>query len=365
MSDTLGRLYQPGDEEELVELLSNIFGEWPKFDLTRSKVDHWRWKILDIPSGKNEIALAFKDNKMIGCNHAIYYDIKVGDSIYLGHQGVDYGVHPDYRGMGVSKLLSKVKQSIRKQLGSEINYVYTGNEIIINRYRRQERPLFPHKVVQLVKIKDVDKHLKHVSSDNQFLKKIGYKGITTIRSLLKEKIDYRDYNLKEVTLFDRKFKTFWNDVKDNYHWILARTPEYLNWRYNDPRGGKYRIITATEHDKILGYCISRVNRINQEYPIGQIVDTISHQDHPDLKNAFVRDTLDHFEEENVNVVRSWVIKNHPLHRAFLNHGFIDSGADIHLYYHVDSEAVIDTDLDKFKNASPSQIHFMLGDTDMI
>ena len=45
------RSYQPGDEEEIVELLELVFGGWPKLDLNCDSINHWRWKYVDYPSG--------------------------------------------------------------------------------------------------------------------------------------------------------------------------------------------------------------------------------------------------------------------------------------------------------------------------
>ena len=90
------RSYESGDEEKIIELLSIIFDGWPHLKLSYSKKDYWRWKILGAPSGLNQVGLAFNGDQLIGCNHAYYMDIKIGENIYLGRQAVDFGVHPDY-----------------------------------------------------------------------------------------------------------------------------------------------------------------------------------------------------------------------------------------------------------------------------
>ena len=40
------RYYQPGDEENIIELLKNTFPKWANFD---NPLELWRWKYIDTP----------------------------------------------------------------------------------------------------------------------------------------------------------------------------------------------------------------------------------------------------------------------------------------------------------------------------
>ena len=76
------RLYRPGDEEEIVELLQLVFDEWPDLDLKCSPLEHWRWKFEDNPLKMNSIAVGESNNRIIGFLHGIYRRIKIGKKAY-------------------------------------------------------------------------------------------------------------------------------------------------------------------------------------------------------------------------------------------------------------------------------------------
>jgi hypothetical protein len=52
------QLFQKGDEEEIVTLLSTIFNGWPRFDLNCSPVEHWIWKYVENPTKMNKVVVA-------------------------------------------------------------------------------------------------------------------------------------------------------------------------------------------------------------------------------------------------------------------------------------------------------------------
>ena len=99
------RLYEKGDEEEIVDLLFQIFKGWPKYDLPVSPLEHWKWKFLDNPYG-SIIALSCDNNKIVGCQHILLKNIKVGNNEYQSGIGVDIALHPDYRGRGIANSLT-------------------------------------------------------------------------------------------------------------------------------------------------------------------------------------------------------------------------------------------------------------------
>ena len=52
--------YEPGFEDQIIDLLEIAFGHWPDRDAPRSKIEHWRGKYLDNPLKKHNIILAKK-----------------------------------------------------------------------------------------------------------------------------------------------------------------------------------------------------------------------------------------------------------------------------------------------------------------
>ncbi len=80
-------LYQKGEEEELVSLLSTIFHGWPHLDLTHSSLDHWIWKYVDNSTKMSKVVVATENGRIVGCHHSGYVNIKIGEKVMKRAEG--------------------------------------------------------------------------------------------------------------------------------------------------------------------------------------------------------------------------------------------------------------------------------------
>jgi hypothetical protein len=86
------RSYALGEEQEIVDLISLVFTEWKARG--DKALDHWRWKYLENPWGPCTIAVAVRDDQIVGVAHDIYCYVKVGDAYEKTVYGTDVAVHP-------------------------------------------------------------------------------------------------------------------------------------------------------------------------------------------------------------------------------------------------------------------------------
>lgn len=359
--EILSRVYALGDEDQIVKLLDLIFGGWPKFDLDSSPVEYWRWKYLDHPMGKIAIGLAVVGDEIIGCNHCMYLNIKIGERTYLSHQGVDFGVHPNYRRMGASKKIGDVLDP-----QSQFCYVITGSEILINNYMRYGNPRFPLQIKELSRIKDMNIQLKH--SEVSGIIAIGSIILHKARSLRWKSTSKikDDIKIVQVNNFDDRINLFFDKVKEHFKFIVERKMDFLNWRYCDTRGGNYRIIMALEDDTILGYCITRINKYFEGDPRGYIVDILTEPDRDDVAEALIKNAIRYFDDAGVNRVFCWVINGQPTYDIYRSYGFRETRRTLDVFYFPNMEHVdYSDDLSRFANASPREVQFQYGDTDLI
>ena len=84
------RYYQPGDEENIIELLKNTFPKWANFD---NPLELWRWKYIDTPL-RTMIRLVVADDKIIGCSHSLIFNAKLGSEISSIFYGDDLASDP-------------------------------------------------------------------------------------------------------------------------------------------------------------------------------------------------------------------------------------------------------------------------------
>jgi GNAT superfamily N-acetyltransferase len=358
------RPYVDGDEKELVKLLQFVFRGWPHLNLDCTDLEHWTWKYRDNPHEPSVIVVACEDDRIVGVNHSMAMKIKIGEGLCDSSYAADTAVHPDSRSRGVSKRLIEAGIEIRKEKGIKFTYFITRNPLLI-KMNLKYYPLFPHPIANMVRIRDIDLHLRAIPVDNATLMKAGFQGLRLINqlaNLARSRPPTSGLNVSEVKIFDDRVDEFWERVSDQYDFIVERRGEYLNWRYCDPRVGDNVIKMAEEDGKTIGYSVLRVNSYRQEYPIGYIVDLIALPGRLDAVHILAEDAVRFFDDRKVNIVNYQLVKGHPYESIMKSYGFLDSRVKIHVFYLVTG---IDEEIRRLESAPAGRVHFSYGDIDSL
>ena len=361
------RLYNPGDEEEIVQLLEIGFNGWPHFDLGCSPVDHWRWKYLDNPSRTNFIVLALIDGRIVGANQILPMRIKIVDTVFPCVLSADTVVHPDYRGMGIYTKMADENISRMDDSGIQLDYFPTSNPILIKSYSNRYRTL-PFNPTNLVRIKDINRQLEAMPIKKAWLMKLGFRGLKLLNDIRnafwrKKSADF-SFHIHEVGCFDESIERFWGEVSRHYKFIVERRREYLNWRYCDPRAGGFVVKEIEDADgSILGYSVLKINKYLKKYHVGYVVDLLTLPDRLDVAEALVADAIRHFDEQNVNIVNCLVVENHPHEKILKRYGFINSRFKVQIFMRPSSEMV--NILRRLEGSHSEKIYFSYGDIDSL
>jgi hypothetical protein len=365
--DYVVRPYQEGDEGGITELLVHVFEGWPKFDLKCKPIDHWMWKHRDNPLGKSIIIVAEKKGEIIGCAHEVKIRLKIGENIYDGAFGADDGVHKAFRRLGIWKKMSNLKNEILLNSNILFDFSITENPILIKHRKRSSNYLFyPRDLILVSRIKSIKNHLKMTNSRNIYLKYYGFKFLrllNKIRNIFKVKDSSKDdFEISSILHFDHRINDFWNNIKNDYNFIVERECNYLNWRYLDPRSGNYIVKAAKSNGKILGYIVLNINSYHKEYPVGHIADLVALPDRVDVAYSLVDDAMKYFEEKNVNVIRSQIIKNSLVDVLLSRYDFIKIRNKPCFTFDLYQK---NEDLIRFLKSPAKQMHFVPGDYDAI
>ena len=367
MRDYSVRPYQPNDEYEIVELLKLVFEGWPNTDLKCSPSDHWKWKYLHNPSKTNFISICLNDGKMAGASHLLPLKIKIGTKILPCTLGADAVVHPNHRRMGIYKSMREFKFQLAGKAGFKINYAATSNPILIRYYDKNRRPRFPHTITNFVRIKNLNLQLEMMPIDRAWLVKLGYYTVKLANdlknSLRRSKPAENNVRIREISHFDDRIDLFWQEVANHYDFIVERCIDYLNWRYCDLRAGEYVVNQAEDaENRVLGFCVLRINRGREDYPIGYVVDLLTLPDRLDVADILVAQAVRYFDEHRINIVNALIVRNHPYERVFSRYRFLDSRIKLQIYYNL----LDDVDYLKGIEKTPSEkIHFSYGDIDSL
>ena len=354
--DYSARWYRAGDEGDIVDLLVSCLEGWPKFDLSCSPLDHWRWKYQHSLNPYN-LVVAESGDKIIGCLHAINTLIRAGDRDILGNQGSDLVVHPDFRGLGVYSRMNDLYEN------SVLSYSFSGNRIVTGKATRAGGMVFPKPISLLLRIKDVDKHLAVKEEKNAFLKKYGF---NTLAYFNKKRYGRNiivdpEIELSTVNNFGDEIGALWERVKDSLDFAVVRDTHYCNWRYGDARAGKFRVVKATKNGEIVGYTVLRVNRYDPDYHVGYVADMLTLLTEPAAQSMLFNEAVEFFDDEQINCVQFLAVKDSPLMKTSLRFDFVPAPHNFMMWF--SSKNSFNTD---FLAGSPGErLHVTLGDTDWI
>ncbi len=335
------RLYVSGEEEEIVDLLSMVFSEWRARG--KNALAHWRWMYQDNPLGPCNVAVAVKDDEIVGVSHDLHFHAKVGNEIMKTLYGMDVAVHPKHRRRGIHNRMSDFRKSHR--VGFGFQYGYSTNKILIDRdiRKRQEGDdpnyLFPVDVNRYLFVRDVDLHLDRKNVDNPWIKKQGY-NITKFVSKMKSTFTGSNTTTRNVMVHENRdfseAESLWGKIQSKYQFIAWKNRAYLDWRFSDPRSGDYKIYSAHEKNKYCGYVVASIDHETPDYPMGNIVDCLTIGD-AQIEKMLLREALAWLEDNDINAVNALAVKGSRMSNILESLGFIDRGDSLYCVYKIPSK----------------------------
>ena len=348
------RLYKEGDEDQIVSILDSSFKKWPFFDISCTRVEHWKWRYLDNPLTKSMVFVIEEGDRIIASGHHALYYVRIKGKNYLSSYGTDYCVHPDFQGLGLSKNLTNFFLEQRDGAGIEFQYMVSTNpRIIESSARKRGAPYeFPYPVFYLTRVEDVNKHIRAQKVDNALGMKLRH--YFNGRLIPDPKKIYADLKIVDINFFDSRVDYLLEDVSRNHDFILYRNHDYLNWRYCDPRGGDYILKVAESDNKVIGYIVLRINKLESYYH-GYIVELVNCHSRMDVAEALLNSSLQFFKENEVNAVSYQVIRGHPHEALFAKYGFSGGEGERKVFYNY-------TGLEKvtFESFPRSRVYFSFG-----
>jgi hypothetical protein len=260
--------------------------------------------------------------------------------------------------------------ALRSDFGLKVHLGISDNQIVEQKYEADTKknptlwPRFPFKINRLIRIQNADEYLNKNPINNKFIKKMGYtalRGANKLESRLYRKPETRgSFKIKQINIFDNSIDEFWERIKDDYDFILERKKNNLNWRYFDPRAGRFRVLQTEEDGKVVGYSVLRINRYWVDNLKGFIVDLLAAPGRLDIVDALITEAVAYFEDFGINAIISTGFEDHPYSRIYKNHGFVTYNKNkLHLWLTED----LSNDIVKLQNSKVERAHIAIGDED--
>jgi hypothetical protein len=239
------------DLNDILSILKENLGEYLRDET-------FEWKYKQCPYGPAHCWLARHEpsNTFIGTAALFPRVILVkGEPVYTAIAG-DFAVNKQHRNLRPAFALQKEIQSKIHDTGFKFIYSLPNDHSKnifsrigykkIGRYTHFFKPLtseykthqYLHPLVQIkIFAKAVDFLIKNFAKETRY------------KSTLKYSVEIPEY-------FDERFDVFWKTVSKHFTIIGERTSAFLNWRYMQSPGKKYKIFCLLdEYKNIIGYII--------------------------------------------------------------------------------------------------------------
>ena len=329
------RFFEPGDEERVVRLLVAAFGAWPAGEITVPAADHLRWKLSSHPAAGPLCVVTEDKDRVVGWQGYWLQNVKLDDRELLSRQAVDFAVDPEYQRLGI-----KLAMRDRAQ---------------VNNPRRNFALHF------------------EPASGHPALMHMGQKSGSAARSLLAQRVEARvlqvghfaggsdapmPWTVRNVVEFDERIDALWDAASKQFRLIVARRASYLNWRYADPRAGRYAIKIAEHDGHLLGYAVSLLS-----HGRGLLADLLALPGRIDVVRSLVVESVSALRANGVSEIECWLPEHHPYWGAISHYPFDHKrrSVDYRIAPAKEYESLVTI---PFREDPKVPIHVTMGDSDL-
>jgi GNAT superfamily N-acetyltransferase len=327
------RRYRPGDEEGLLRLLQRTFDGWPAIETSVEPIDHLRWKIQAERDPPLMHSIIEADGRIIGAVLTFLQSFKIGGKVVSGRQGTDIAADPDFQGQGVGRLLME-----RGRRESPKHYDF---ELHVGSRSR-------HPAMSTVRERVYNASLTLAHEVDVLMAPLAGPAPSVA--------ERPEWSITDARTFDDRIGPFFEEASTPFDLIVVRTKDYLNWRYADPRAGRFRIRLAEERGRLLGYSVTTSLRRH-----GYIADLLTLPGRADVAESLLCDALAAFRDANLQSGRCWAPHGHPYLSALQRVGFTERRRPRHVTY----RAHRNPEQAQVLSEPDTRVHLMIGDSDNV
>lgn len=350
---------QMSDRERLVSFLEEVMN-WPGFDHEGSTADFWNWRYLRMP-GPEPIGYAAWHGEEVA-SHASIAPTRLmvgGEPVSAGQLG-DLYTHPDHRGNGLADRLLDLVERQAAADGIEMMFAFpseAGGKILSKRGYRELSIGFDRYSI----ITDPATFFDQASLGR--LKRTAYKAMMAIKAPARSPVPGM---VREVTEIPEDVDQMTERFEAHFDITHRHDRRYLQWRYADPEGGRFRTLLAKVDDRTAGLAVLRPYIVDG---VGymDLADMMADLDRPEAAQGLVAEAIRIATEEGITQVQSWIPSDHPLVPFLLRAGFIQrmpmaNERKLRMICHPGEAGTL---ADWALRRSSLKAHIMLGDTDWI
>jgi predicted N-acetyltransferase YhbS len=315
------RRFEDADLSSLLDLLRSTYDGW-------HSAEYWDWKFKRNPYGHPIIWVAEDENRIVGCYILNPVRIRIGRVSVLGAQSVDAAVDVAYRGRGIFKKLAvnAIRQASKE--GIAITYAFPTDIAYKGQISVGYRPAFivpkMYNILNLSQLAGSKYGGSCFRAASNILRLRERSNRRKLQSMSKQKL-----TIEKISNFDSRFEVFWKRIcEQNSNILIERNLDYLRWRYSGNSEIPYSVYACEENNEIVGYSVFSIEKsmagqkyLDAKLSVGNIVDLLTLPDKNCASVYLVFHMLDYFERNKVDIISSWMFKNHPYYAILRRFGF--------------------------------------------
>lgn len=345
----------------LLRVIVGSFGEWPAFDPGVPPAEHLRWK-MDSPVGELAAIVGELAGEPACCQICVTQHIQIGRQVRPRVRSADFAVLPEFRGRGFASAMSEFKAKACGPL--IVRITETRHPAILRLARRSGGRPLGNPVRPLVAPCATGELIRRLHAEGKPASTAAIAGLTLAAVSRLQRAAVRAPRQaagepKTLERFDARAADLWEHARSAFDVIVVRTPEYLNWRYCDPRGGRWRVqgLVESETGRLSGYTAWKV-----EGGRGLIGDLLALPGRLDVVTALVTRALREVRAAGAASVLCWLPARHPYRGVLRRLGFVDSPTRVGHLFRGQS---LTSELVALLSSRHARAHFTLGDSDFV
>jgi cyclopropane fatty-acyl-phospholipid synthase-like methyltransferase len=233
-SDFTVEVYRKGDETHILNTFQTAFG------VMRNPI-HWQWKFKDSPFGGPYVTTVWDKTELAAHYTAYPVPIWLNNRSHMTYQVGDTFTHPSYRGIGrgaTSLLARAVRQFHRLYCENQIPFFYGFNTDKIQKFGRLFLRYYP--VAPIYEWFLTNQALHNLSNTSSW-------------QLMRQ-----GYTVNCVEQIGPWADKIFAQAKTHYGWLIERTQQYLQWRYEAHPDYHYYFFVVRHWGKPVGWWLGRV-----------------------------------------------------------------------------------------------------------
>jgi GNAT superfamily N-acetyltransferase len=287
--------------------------------------NYWHWIFKKNPSGHGHIWLAEeeKNNDIVGQYAVIPTDLIIQGKKILGSQSLGTMTHPSFRKQGIFTHLARDLFEDSAKRGVDLIYGFP-NKNSCHGFLKYLDFFILSKPILFSRPLDFGA-LLNVKIKSKLILSLLSSVLKPIYNLIFQRYspkDDEDIHVKLVESFPEDIDEICHTYNSTFKNTVARSVEYLNWRYCDRPDRSYRIYLAyKEGGELSGYCVyGRTERDNVN--IGLIMDLFANPEDVSTLKALICHVLNEMEKEGEDLASCLLQRNSPFLKVLRKCGFI-------------------------------------------